>query len=189
MAVRAVTGEIGSGKSTAARILARKLCCECFDADKIAKSLWEREDVKAQAVSRWGNAILDSSGKIITSRIAMHIFADKSEHDFCSSLIHEHVMSALHEKVSSLGENDSVLEIPLLPEVGRPKWIDEVIYITANFDVRAERCRLQRGWSPEELLRRENFLLPQSERMSICDYIIDNSNDITELERKLEEII
>ena len=187
MAVTAVTGEIGSGKSTAARILAEKLGCVCFDADRVAKGCWLCEDVKAQAASRWGSEILNTSGQLIIPKLAEHIFSSKSEHDFCSSLIHPIVMQGLRELAQN--HSDSVLEIPLLPEAGRPDWIDRVIYVAADFAVRAERCRVQRGWSVEELRRRESYLLPQNVRMSVCEVVIHNDGGINELAELIEAAI
>ena len=181
--VTAVTGDIGSGKSTAARILAKFLGCECVDADVIAKDLWTRDDVKSQAVRRWSSEILDSSGQIITSKIAERIFSAKSDYDFCNGLIHPLVMSQLYE--IACGRNSVVLEIPLLPEAGRPSWVDRAVYVTAEFSLRAERCKRQRGWSCDELRRRESFLLPKSVRMSVCEYVIINDDGIDELTQKL----
>ena len=187
MAVTAITGDIGSGKSTAAGLLAGILGCERLDADGIAKSMWLREDVKTCAVKRWGIEILDSSGEIVLSRVAEHVFSAKSESDFCNGLIHPLVMSALQERTKNF--HDAVVEIPLLPEAGRPEWVDRAIYITAKFEARAERCAVQRGWSVDELRRRESLLLPQSVRMSVCERVIHNNNNIHELTRKLEEIL
>lgn len=187
MAVTAITGDIGSGKSTAARLLAGMLGCECLDADGIAKSMWLREDVKALAVKRWGSEILDPSGKIILSRIAEHIFLSKSESDFCNTLIHPLVMAELQDRTKNL--SDAVVEIPLLPEAGRPEWIYRAVYVTADFSLRAERCKSQRGWSVDELRRRESLLLPQRERVAVCECVIHNNSNIHELTRKLEEII
>ena len=186
MAVTAITGDIGSGKSTAARILAGILGCESLDADGIAKSMWLREDVKACAVGRWGNDIIAPSGRIITSRIAEHIFSAKSESDFCNSIIHPLVMAELRERTRSLSR--AVVEIPLLPEAGRPEWIDRAVYVTAKFEARAERCKSQRGWSIDELRRRESLLLPQSVRMSVCEFVLHNDGGIDELSRKAAEI-
>ncbi len=106
-------------------------------------------------------------------------------------------MSALHDKTHDMSEfqecthnfSDTVAEIPLLPESGRPAWIDRAVYITAEFESRAERCKSQRGWSVDELMMRESLLLPQNVRMSVCDCVIHNDSNIYELRRKIEAII
>ena len=181
MAVIAVTGEIGAGKSTVSKILARLMECTLIDADVIAAEIWSRPDVKNKAVSRWGNAILDAQGNIIKAEVARRIFADDNDYASCNAMLHPLVM----EEIRRLTENvDAVAEIPLLPEAGRPEWIDRVVYVEADFDVRAERCRL-RGWNDDEIIRREKFLLPKPERIAICDYIIRNEGSLSDLNEKL----
>ena len=182
MGILAVTGDVGSGKSTAAHYLAEILGCPCIDADVLAKSLWDRPDIQARAIHRWGKEILGPDGKILTSKLAEHIFSAKSEHEFSCSLIHPIVMNELRQRANG----DIVLEIPLLPEAGRPEWIDRAIYVTASFSVRAERCKV-RGWDTDELKRRESFLLPQAERMAVCEVIVRNDGNIHELQLHLEE--
>ena len=178
MAVIAVTGDVGAGKSTVSKLLAEKLNLnsEVFDADKIVKSLWERENVKFSAVSHWGNNILDNEGNVIKSKISEYIFSDKSEWEFCNNLIHPLVMAEL--KLIAENHNNVILEIPLLFEAGRSEWIDKVIYVSAEFNIRAKRCRLQRGWSIEELKRREKFLLPTELKISMSDYVIFNNDSL-----------
>ena len=186
MAVTAVTGDIGSGKSTGAKILARLLGCTCLDADVIAKGCWELDGLKVQAVKRWGKGILDAEGRIIRAAIAERIFSAKSEHDFCNALIHPVVMAKLRELTRNV---DAVVEIPLLPETGRQGWISKAVYFCAPFEIREQRCRAQRGWSTDELRRRESFLLPQNVRMSVCDYVIRNDGSLEDLEQQLQSII
>ncbi|MBQ6972561.1 MAG: dephospho-CoA kinase [Synergistaceae bacterium] len=178
MTVTAVTGEIGSGKSTVSAVLARLMECRLVDADKVAAEIWTRPDVKEAAVSRWGNGILDADGNIIKAEISRRIFADDDSYRFCDSLIHPLVMDEIH---GLAGDSDIVAEIPLLPEAGRPSWADRAVYVMAGFSVRAERCRA-RGWDDDELLRREKFLLPESERIAVCDYVIRNEGSLADLE-------
>lgn len=186
MAVIAVTGEIGSGKSTLSRILSRLKKCALIDADKTAAEVWTRPDVKRVFAQRWGNEMLDAEGNIIKAKIADKIFTDDEEHKFCDSIIHPVVMDEIH----ALTENiDAVAEIPLLPETGRPEWIDRVIYTEADFSVRAERCRNSRGWSYDELTRREKFLLPKSERLAVCDYVIRTEGSLQDLKAQAVKLL
>ena len=188
MAVTAVTGDIGAGKSTFAKLLAEKLNCELLDADKTAKNLWTRDDIKKIAVARWGVEISDEKGNLILKKISEHVFSDKNENKFCNSMLHPLVIAELEEKASKL--KNCVIEIPLLfeAEANRPKWIDKVIYVTADFEIRAQRCLEQRGWSVDELMKRESLLLPQRERIAVCEYVIHNDGEVSELERLLAEL-
>ncbi|MBQ3645297.1 MAG: hypothetical protein II960_01710, partial [Synergistaceae bacterium] len=63
----------------------------------------------------------------------------------------------------------------------------KIIYVTADFNIRAERCKLQRGWTIEELKRREKFLLPSDIKISMSDYVIYNDKSIYETGEKLNE--
>lgn len=184
--VTAVTGDIGAGKSTAAKLLAHNLSCEYLNADVTAKSMWLREDVKARAVSRWGNDILASSGEIILPELASLIFSDESNHSFVNSLIHPPVMSELEEL--SRKYDDAVVEIPLLFEAGHHEWIDVIVYVTADFETRTHRCKLQRGWGIDELMRRERFLLPCEKKIAMSDYVIHNDKKISELEEEINRL-
>lgn len=181
MAVTAVTGEIGAGKSTVSAMLARLMGCRLVDADRVAAEVWTRPDVKEAAVSRWGDGILDADGGIVKAEVARRIFADDNEHRFCNALIHPLVMDEIH---GLAGDSDIVAEIPLLPEAGlgkKPSWVGRAVYVMAGFTVRAERCRA-RGWDDGELRRREKFLLPERERIAVCDYVIRNEGGLSDLE-------
>ena len=183
----AVTGSIGAGKSTVSKLLAEKICCERFDADSIAAELWQNEKIKSLAIKRWGKKIIDSSGNIIKSEISRQIFTSKNEYNFCNELIHPLVMSELHERAKIF--KNSVLEIPLLFEAGRPSWIDIIIYVRADYKIRLARCINNRGWSEQELLRRENLLMPESLKVSQSDYIIDNDKGLDDLHEKINLFI
>ena len=183
----AVTGSIGAGKSTVSKLLAGKICCERFDADSIVAELWQSEKIKSLAIKRWGNKIVDSSGNIIKSEISRQIFTDKSEYKFCNDMIHSLVMKELHERTENLAI--SVLEIPLLFEAGRPSWIDIIIYVRANYNIRLERCINNRGWTEQELLRRENLLMPENVKISQSDYIIENDKGLDDLQEKINSFI
>lgn len=182
MAATAVTGDIGAGKSTVSRLLAEKLSCERLDADSLVSQIWARDDVKEFFTQRWGSKIFDESGNIVKSEVSSIIFANNEEYNFCSKFIHALVMSEL--KAESESHDRIVLEIPLLPEAGRPNWLNYVVYVTADFDTRLQRCMAQRGWDVHELSRREGFLLPQDKRIALSDYVIRNNGSPADLEQQ-----
>ena len=179
MAVMVVTGDIGAGKSTVSKLLAEKLNYKYFNADEIAKNLWTDDNIKNLAASHWGGEIFDFEGNIIKSKISDYIFSSKEDWNFCNSILHPSVMKILSEKIN----DDVVIEIPLIFEAGKKNWIDKIIYVAAPFNIRAERCKIQRGWNVEELLRREKFLLPRDEKILMSDYVINNDGNINELEK------
>ncbi|MBQ9419289.1 MAG: dephospho-CoA kinase [Synergistaceae bacterium] len=189
MAVVAITGDIGAGKSTAAKLLAEKFACPVLNADEIAADLWRSDErVKFSAVSRWGNEILDTSGNIIKSEISRRIFFDRNDYEFCNLLLHPIIMRELGARSEEAGGKNLVLEIPLIFEAGRPEFVDEVVYVAADFEVRARRCHEQRGWDADELRRRESFLLPRDEKISQSDFIITNNGTLSELQQKIGEL-
>ncbi|MBQ4469105.1 MAG: dephospho-CoA kinase, partial [Synergistaceae bacterium] len=55
MAITAVTGDIGAGKSTVSKLLAEKLSCERLDADALVSQIWTRSEVKEFFTQRWGS--------------------------------------------------------------------------------------------------------------------------------------
>ena len=188
MAIVAITGDIGAGKSTVSRLLADSLACPLLDADKITAELWQAKSVKSIFISRWGKEILDSSGDIIKSEISRRIFNNPDEYKFCNSILHPLVMNELRIKTEAPGIKDYVLEIPLLFEAGRAIFIDKVIYVTASFEIRAQRCFEQRGWNVKELKRRESFLMPRKEKISLSDFVIYNNGTLEALKEKVRKL-
>ncbi len=187
MTTAVVTGDIGAGKSTAAKLLAEKLSCPLLDADKIAAELWHDDEVKKIFVSRWGSEILDSSGEIIKTEISRRIFFNIEEYKFCNSILHPLVMKELGVRSEKLGAKSKnlVIEIPLLFEAQANLLPACVIFVAANFETRSLRCFEQRGWSIDELKRRESFLMPREKKISMSDFVIHNDGTLEELKQKI----
>ena len=195
--VLALTGEIGAGKSTAAKIL-EAMGGVRLDADEIALSLWQREDIKDKAVTRWGNKILDDNSKIIFAEVAKIIFNSSEEYKFCCNLIHPAVMSELEAQVKNLKAlnkynfNFIIVELPLLFEVDKSLWhdfwVDYILFIAADKALRIKRC-LARGWDEDELKRRESYYLPAFARKAKSDFIINNNQDLNILIKELAGVL
>ncbi|MCL2767295.1 MAG: dephospho-CoA kinase [Synergistaceae bacterium] len=188
MWITAITGDIGAGKSTAARIF-EEIGAQRINADEIVKELWQNQDIISKAAERWGNQIIDSSkegGKVNLKAIANIVFSDFDENRFACELLHPKVMQIIEDKVKT-ADGWIVIEIPLLFEYGVPAWVNRTIFITAPKEIRENRCR-SRGWSESEIKKRESFFLPSEERIKRSDFLIKNDGSLEELKKKLYKL-
>jgi dephospho-CoA kinase len=192
--VMAITGDVGAGKSTVAKLF-ESLGGYLIDADQVVAELWRTSQLTAAAVGRWGENILDEKGHVIHALVAERVFADQVEYDWLMGFIHPLVRVELEGRVRRLRENDQgwndqdwiVVEIPLLFETGVAPWVTTKVFVTAPRETRLERCRA-RGWDDAEMRKRESFFLPSQERIARSDYVICNDSDIDALKKAVTEI-
>ncbi len=185
MLALALTGDVGAGKSTLARLWG-EMGASVLDADRVVRALWTRTNVLDAALARWGRGILDADGKADPSAVASKAFSDRREYDWLCALLHPLVRIEMEKTAASL-DGWVVAEIPLLFEGGIPWWIDAAIYVTAPEAGRRER-NASRGWRYDEISRRESFLLPGAEKRARADLVVENSSDFETLEREASRL-
>jgi len=188
-----MAGGIGSGKSHVARQLG-ELGCFVIDADAIAKASLDRDDVKAQIAEWWGEGVLDDSGRVDRRQLANRVFEGpdaESRRARLEGLIHP-IVAAERERLIGVADRDPevkaiVLDVPLLYEVGLDEACDSVIFVDADRAKRIERVRTERGWSANELERREKRQMPldTKKRLAHNVFINDSESDRTEHLRDL----
>jgi dephospho-CoA kinase len=185
----AVTGEVGAGKSTVARLF-ESLGGVLIDADRVVADLWRSPETIAAAVGRWGKGVLDDAGRIVHRAVAERIFPEsgRAEYEWLSRFLHPRVREELDRRVGCLKAGEwGVVEIPLLFEAGVAPWVTVKVFVAAPRAVRAERCRA-RGWDEAEMARRESFFMPGGERMARSDYVVHNDGGLNELRETAEKI-
>jgi dephospho-CoA kinase len=184
MWVTAITGEIGAGKSTAAKIF-EEMGAQRIDADQIVKELWQNEGIISKAVERWGAQIIEGE-KVNLKAIANIIYEDANENSFACELLHPKVMQIIEDKIK-ISDGWIVVEIPLLFECGIPAWVNRTIFVTASQIIREQRC-YSRGWDESEIRRRDSFFLSSEERIKKSDFLIINDCSHEELKSKLSKL-
>ena len=107
-----ILGGIGSGKSTIAAEFA-KLGCKVIDADRIAHELLEEPPVREKVVSLFGQAVLDSSGKIDRRKVAEVVFADDHMLASLNRIIHPLVLQRTQELIERSKSQNQVKAIVL----------------------------------------------------------------------------
>jgi dephospho-CoA kinase len=185
-----LTGSIGTGKSTVAKIF-EKLGAYVIDADKVVHQLFENEDVKEEIVSTFGKSILDNQGKIDKKKLAQIIFTDKEKKKKLENILHPKVRQKIQEFIEDVYKKDEnavvIAEIPLLIETGMYKNYDKVLVVYAPKDLQLKRL-LEKGFSEDEAKRRINSQMDIEEKLKYADIIIENTSSLKELEEKVKDI-
>lgn len=176
-----LTGDVGAGKSTLSRVW-EEMGALVIDADRVARDMWKLPEVQKKAVERWGADFFEEEWKFVLAKISAKIFTDDTEYEFVSNLLHPATIAEI-ERLVNKAKGWVVVEIPLLFECGRPKWMDSVVYASASAEKRVER-NISRGWDAGEIKRRESKLMPREEKIRMSDCVLENSGSIGEWEAK-----
>jgi dephospho-CoA kinase len=186
-----ILGGICSGKSTVAAEFA-KLGCKVIDADKIAKNLLDKEDIKDRIVSIFGDFVLDSAGKIDSRKLADIVFADIEKLSLLNKVIHPLVLARVEQLIDKYNRQKQVraivLDMPLLVEVGWDKRCDKLIFVDCERQNRVNRAKKFSIFEEKQLKIRENSQISLDNKVAIADNVIDNNSSLSALARQVAEI-
>lgn len=183
-----LTGQIGAGKSTAARTMAR-LGAAVIDADRIGHEVVERSTaLRRKLVRAFGSEIIDARGQVRRKKLAVLAFADRKAKATLNALVHPYLLRELRRRVRGPLRANSVVVIDaaLLLYWHMDREVDFVLVIHAS---RAERLmRLKsKGLSSEDALARERAQLPYRKFRKRADRVILNNGTPRDLERKISQ--
>ena len=182
-----LAGGIGSGKRTIAYEFA-KLGAEVLDADAVVHELQRNPDVVRRITDRFGD-VLDVDGVIDRKKLAGVAFATEADIKALESLLHPGVIIRTEERISELrrsaGNHVVVIDAPLLFEASLDRLCDEIIYVDAPQDERIKRVNETRGWSREELERREKRQKTLNYKQENADITVRNSAQIDDLQDQI----
>ncbi len=186
-----ILGGLGSGKSTVAAEFGR-LGCAIIDADKIAHELLDEPSVKEQVVASFGQAILDSGGKIDHKKLAGIVFDDAQKLSMLNDIVHPPVLQRADQLIRQYnGQNQVkaiVLDMPLLVEVGWSKRCDKLIFVDCDRRLRAERAKKMGVFDENQHKIRENFQISLDKKVAVADNIIDNNSGFSALAEQVAKI-
>lgn len=188
-----LTGGIGSGKSTVAKML-MELGAVLVDADAISRQLMEPgSPVLDAVVAEFGSSILDAEDRLNRQALAGVVFADDSARDRLNGIVHPAVRAESARQVEQAqaqpGFSGVVVEdIPLLAETGQAHRFDAVIVVETQLAVRLERLIQARGMSEEDARARIAAQATDEERRAIATWTVDNSGSLEEARTQVERI-
>lgn len=185
-----VTGQIGSGKSTAARIL-KSMGAAIIDADLIGREVVENNpDLRHKLQREFGTEIVSSTGQLKRKKLAKIAFADEPSRKKLNRLVHPYLLRELRKQMMLKARvyEVTVLDAALLLEWNLDREIDAVILIHASEMLRIKRLR-KRGVSRRDALLRQRRQLSYTEQRRRADYVIYNRTTEDDLARKLKQVL
>ena len=189
----ALTGGIGSGKSTVAELFAAH-GATIIDADAISRSLMEPgQQVLADVVATFGDHLLDESGRLNRQALADIVFNDDDARNRLNALVHPAVReeSKLQLKAAMEADPDNAViiqDIPLLVETGQAEKFDGVIVVYTQMDTRLQRLVDARGMNTDDARARIAAQATDEQRNAIADWIIDNSGSLENTAAQVAEV-
>jgi dephospho-CoA kinase len=188
MRILGLTGSIGMGKSTTAKMFA-EAGVPVYDADATVHQLYEGEAVAAIEAAFPGTIV---NGKVDRTLLSPRVVHDAEAMKRLESIVHP-MLRAHHQKFLDDAEKSgapvAVVDVPLLYETGGESRVDAVVVVTTAPDVQRERILARDGMTPEKLDAILAKQLPDAEKRRRADFIVDTSHGLDPVRIRVREIL
>jgi dephospho-CoA kinase len=173
-----LTGGIGSGKSTVAKLLAQRGAA-VIDADAIARSVTAPHGLAIPEIARvFGAKFIDPQGALDRDHMRAHVFAHPSAKQQLEAIIHPLVgqeTQAQAQRATSTGHTTLVFDVPLLVESGRwRKQVDVVLVIDCEVDTQIQRVITRSGLPRDTIEQIIAAQASRAQRLAAADWVIFN---------------
>lgn len=173
-------GGIGAGKSTVAGRFAELGAC-VIDADKVGHEVLDVPPIQARIVERFGAKVLGTDGKVDRRRLGAAVFSDTQARKDLEAIVHPAMRDLFVERIGKAMLDPAipliVLDAAVLLEAGWGDVCGKIVFVDASRPARMARLLANRGWTEEELARREAAQLPLDEKRRRADVVLANEGD------------
>ena len=190
MRVLGLTGGIGSGKSTVARMF-RELGADVVDADLLARKVVEPGQLALREIARaFGGQVIEPDGRLDRSKLAAIVFADPAARARLNAITHPPIRERIRQEVEARRDQSGtlILDIPLLLETPRPGFLERVIVVWVDAATQIRRLTERDGLSETEARRRIAAQMPLDAKQSMADDVIDNSGTLEGTRRQVKAL-
>ena len=188
MFVIGLTGSLGMGKSTTARLFA-EAGVPVHDADAVVHCFYDGEAATAIEAVFPGTT---SAGRVDRNRLAARVLNDAAALKQLEAIVHPLVQRAeqrLLNEATARGERVAVLDIPLLFETGADQRVDAVVVVSAPAEVQRARVLERPGMTLDKL---ESILakqIPDAEKRRRADFVVDTSRGLEAARAQVRAIL
>lgn len=168
-----LTGGIGSGKTTVARIF-EVLGVPVYYADITAKRLMNEDESLSLALQDAFGKEIYADGKLERKLLAEKVFNDEKKLQLLNSIVHPLTIQDAEKWVKEQTSSYIIKEAALLFESGSNKALDFVIGVSAPLQLRMERAIARDNVTREQVTARMNKQMDEAKKMDLCDFVIIN---------------
>lgn len=192
MRIYGLTGGIGTGKSTVARMLAAK-GAEIVDADAIAREVVAPgSEGLAEVVRVFGEGVLQAGGALDRAKLGEIVFADPARRKALEAVTHPRIFAAIGARVqaaAAAGKAVVMLDVPLLYETGATRAaVEQVVVVYAPQAVQAARVAARDGLDAAQVQARIAAQMDIEEKRRRADFVVDNSGDLEATQAQVDAL-
>ena len=187
--VYGITGGIGSGKSTVAKIMEEQGCV-VIDADQLSREVTASgAPLLKVLVKYFGEEILNEDGSLNRRLLANIAFSDEEKTRRLNDMVQTAIKVRYLDIVNKMRHNgdyrDVCFDAPLLFESGCENLVDEVWLVTADLEDRIRRVQNRDGLTREEIMQRIDLQMPEDEKARRSTLIIVADGDMDHLRKQV----
>jgi dephospho-CoA kinase len=188
MRVLGLTGSIGMGKSTTAKLF-MEAGVPVYDADATVHMIYEGEAAPLIEAAFPGTT---DNGKVDRAKLSAQVVHDAAAMKKLEQIVHP-LLGAYHRKFLDDAEKSgapvAVVDVPLLYETGGEKRVDAVVVVSTNPEQQRERILAREGMTAEKLDAILARQLPDAEKRKRADFVVDTSNGLDPVREQIREIL
>jgi dephospho-CoA kinase len=191
MRLLGLTGGVGMGKSTSARLLAER-GIEIIDTDLVARELVAPgQPALSEITSRFGSEMVGPDGHLRRSALAEKVFASPEKLKELEAILHPRIRERWMKQVEDWrGEKreTAAVVIPLLFETDAQAQFNAIICVACSTMTQLERLRA-RGWPEDQIQRRKAAQWPVEKKMAGSNYVVWTEGDLAVHARQIDRIL
>jgi dephospho-CoA kinase len=188
MIILGLTGSIGMGKSTTAKLF-EEAGVPVYDADASVHLLYEGEAAPAIEAAFPGTTV---NGKVDRNRLSAKVVHDAAAMKQLEQIVHP-MLGASRQKffadAESSGAPVAVVDVPLLYETGGEKRVDAVVVVTTSPEIQRERILARDNMTGEKLEAILARQLPDAEKRKRADFVVDTSHGLDPVRLRIRDIL
>lgn len=188
MIILGLTGSIGMGKSTTAKLFA-EAGVPVYDADATVHLIYEGEAAPAIEAAFPGTTV---GGKVDRTKLSAQVVHDADAMKRLEEIVHP-MLRAYHQKFLDDAEQSgaavAVVDVPLLYETGGEKRVDAVVVVTTSPDIQRQRILARDNMTAEKLDAILARQLPDAEKRKRADFIVDTSHGLEPVRARIRDIL